>query len=170
MPTRRYKFLWAMIMLTFFGFLFHHMRDWFTASTAPQATQSQPIKQAKPHYTPPPIQTNRTVSVQLTTATTNANPFLFYADKTKVTIHLGEPTTVYFYVKNLSDKAQHFRAIPHVAPKAVATYFERTQGFGVKTFVIESGKVMRLPVSFYIDTHLPQSVSHLTLNYTLFLL
>ena len=93
--------------------------------------------------------------------------------QTEVTTHLGEPTEVYFYSKNLSDKPVVARAVYNVTPFKVGPYFTKTQCFCFTNEVLKPGESARMPVVFYVDPQLAKDantadVETITLSYTFF--
>jgi cytochrome c oxidase assembly protein subunit 11 len=107
---------------------------------------------------------------------TNVAPGLdwdFKPLQSQVTTHLGEPTEVYFYSKNLSDKPIVARAIYNVTPFKVGPYFTKTQCFCFTNEILKPGESARMPVVFYVDPKLAKDantaeVTTITLSYTFF--
>lgn len=93
--------------------------------------------------------------------------------QSQVTTHLGEPTEVYFYSKNLSDKPIVARAVYNVTPFKVGPYFTKTQCFCFTNELLKPGESARMPVVFYVDPKLAtdantSDVDTITLSYTFF--
>jgi len=107
---------------------------------------------------------------------TNVAPGLdweFRPLQAQVTTHLGEPTEVYFYSKNLSDHPIVARAIYNVTPFKVGPYFTKTQCFCFTNEILKPGESARMPVVFYVDPQLAKDantadVNTITLSYTFF--
>ena len=107
---------------------------------------------------------------------TNVAPGLdwdFKPLQAQVTTHLGEPTEVYFYSKNRSDKPIVARAIYNVTPFKVGPYFTKTQCFCFTNEILKPGESARMPVVFYVDPKLATDantadVGTITLSYTFY--
>ena len=107
---------------------------------------------------------------------TNVAPGLDWEFKplqSQVTAHLGEPTEVYFYSRNRSDKPVVARAIYNVTPFKVGPYFTKTQCFCFTNELLKPGESARMPVVFYVDPKLAtdantRDVDTITLSYTFF--
>lgn len=173
MVARTGKWLWIVVMIVLFAAIFHHVRSWLVTSL----TSSVNTHKATPTPTPTrivppsvPVETDRYIHVQLTTATTTANPFLFYADETAIIVHPGERKTIYFHVKNLSEQPAAFQTVLHISPENFSHYLKQVKKKNKKHEVLKPKQEITLPVTFFIDPHLPRSLSHLTLNDTLFLI
>jgi cytochrome c oxidase assembly protein subunit 11 len=107
---------------------------------------------------------------------TNVAPGLdwdFKPLQSQVVAKLGEPTEVYFYSKNLSDKPIVARAVYNVTPFKVGPYFTKTQCFCFTDELLKPGESARMPVVFYVDPKLAtdpstSDVDTITLAYTFF--
>lgn len=107
---------------------------------------------------------------------TNVAPGLnwdFTPLQSQVVAHLGEPTQVYFYSKNLSDKPIVARAIYNVTPFKVGPYFTKTQCFCFTNELLKPGESAKMPVVFYVDPKIAtdantSDVDTITLSYTFF--
>lgn len=93
--------------------------------------------------------------------------------QSQVVARLGEPTEVYFYSKNLSNKPIVARAVYNVTPFKVGPYFTKTQCFCFTDELLKPGESARMPVVFYVDPKLATDpstadVDTITLSYTFF--
>jgi cytochrome c oxidase assembly protein subunit 11 len=115
----------------------------------------------------------RTVIVHFDANVAPGLPWEFRPMQNEVVTHLGEPTQVYFYSKNLSDKPVVARATYNVTPYKVGTYFAKTQCFCFTEELLKPGEEARMPVVFYVDPKLATDrstadVTNITLSYTFF--
>ncbi len=115
----------------------------------------------------------RTVVVRFDTNVAPGLDWEFKPLQAEVTTHLGEPTEVYFYSKNLSDEPVVARAVYNVTPFKVGPYFTKTQCFCFTNEVLKPGESARMPVVFYVDPKLAKDrntsdVETITLSYTFF--
>jgi cytochrome c oxidase assembly protein subunit 11 len=115
----------------------------------------------------------RTVVVRFDTNVAPGLDWEFKPLQAQVTTHLGEPTEVYFYSKNLADRPIVARAIYNVTPFKVGPYFTKTQCFCFTNEILKPGESARMPVVFYVDPQLAKDantsdVETITLSYTFF--
>ena len=115
----------------------------------------------------------RTVVVRFDTNVAPGLDWEFKPLQAQVVTHLGEPTEVYFYSKNDSDKPIVARAIYNVTPYKVGPYFTKTQCFCFTNEVLKPGESAKMPVVFYVDPQLykdpdTSDVNTITLSYTFF--
>jgi cytochrome c oxidase assembly protein subunit 11 len=107
---------------------------------------------------------------------TNVAPDLdweFKAEQRSVETHVGLPTTVFFYAKNLSKDTIVARATYNVTPDAAGYYFTKVQCFCFTEEKLKPGESARMPVVFYVDPEMltdgdAQSVRTITLSYSFF--
>lgn len=114
------------------------------------------------------IQYNRNVTVEFSTTSARANPFIFYPAKNEITLHPGQQVRAYFYVQNRTDEAQSFLALASSAPSNSARYLSRFDDFSAKNITVAGGQTLKLFVDLSVDTHIPSGANLVTLNYTLF--
>ncbi len=116
---------------------------------------------------------NRTVIVRFDTNVEPGLPWEFKPLQEQVVTHLGEPTEVYFYSKNLSKQPIVARAVYNVTPYKIGPYFTKTQCFCFTNELLKPGESARMPVVFYVDPKLAKDpntaeVQTITLSYTFF--
>jgi cytochrome c oxidase assembly protein subunit 11 len=97
----------------------------------------------------------------------------FRPEQTDVSVEVGEPTTIYYYAKNLSDKPVVAHAVFNVSPFQVAPYFFKIECFCFTDEKLGPGESARMPVVFYLDKQLLQDKEALalrraTLSYTFY--
>jgi cytochrome c oxidase assembly protein subunit 11 len=100
-------------------------------------------------------------------------PWEFRPEQTSVTTHFGEPTKIYYYAKNNSNRTLVGRAIFNITPFAAAPYFFKIQCFCFTDEKLEPGESARMPVVFYVDEQMLKDsdssmLTQLTLSYTFY--
>jgi len=100
-------------------------------------------------------------------------PWEFKPEQQKVTTHFGEPTKVYYYAKNTSDKTLVGRAVFNVTPFAAAPFFFKIECFCFTDEKLAPGESARMPLVFYVDQEMlkdpdAEMLTELTLSYTFY--
>ncbi len=100
-------------------------------------------------------------------------PWEFRPEQQRVTTHFGEPTKVYYYAKNNSDKTLVGRAVFNVTPFAAAPYFFKIECFCFTDEKLKPGESARMPLVFYVDQEMlkdsdAKMLTELTLSYTFY--
>ena len=88
-----------------------------------------------------------------------------------VRVQTGETKTVFYRVKNRSDKPQTGMATFNVAPDQYGGFFNKIQCFCFTEQTLEPGETMDMPVVFFLDPAMEQNetlkrMSGVTLSYT----
>jgi cytochrome c oxidase assembly protein subunit 11 len=107
---------------------------------------------------------------------TNVAPGLdweFRPEHPFVKTHIGLPTTVFFFAKNLSKDTVVGRATYNVTPDPAGYYFTKTQCFCFTQEKLAPGEEARMPVVFYVDPEMltdeeSSSIRTITLSYSFF--
>jgi len=100
-------------------------------------------------------------------------PWDFRPEQRSVVTHLGEPTKVYYYAKNNSDRTLVARAVFNVAPFATAPYFFKIECFCFTNEKLGPGESARMPLVFYVDEEMlkdpdAEMLREITLSYTFY--
>ena len=114
------------------------------------------------------VDTSRTVQVQFISTTMPGMPWEFSAAEPRVTVHPGEIATVSFRVRNMTSSTITGQAIPSVSPGKAASHLQKLDCFCFQKQTLAPGEVRDMPVSFIVDSRLPDDVSALTLSYSFF--
>ena len=112
--------------------------------------------------------TNRTVTVQFVASVNSKLPWTFVPELTRVEVHPGKLTDVWFDAKNNGNEAIIGNAVPSVAPSTASSFFTKTECFCFTQQMLKAGEARRMPVRFFVDTRLPKNVHELTLSYTFY--
>jgi cytochrome c oxidase assembly protein subunit 11 len=113
------------------------------------------------------VDTSRKVTVQFITAT-NGLPWDFKPMTQSVVVHPGQATPVDFYAHNRGRVAMVGTAVHSVSPSEGARYFVKTECFCFNEQRLEAGEEQVMPVRFIVSSHLPATVSTMTLAYTFY--
>jgi cytochrome c oxidase assembly protein subunit 11 len=122
--------------------------------TAEQATRSA-------------VDTSRFVTVQFI-SNTNGLPWDFYPRQKAVRVHPGEATPVEFVARNRAHAMMWGTAVHSVSPSEGARFFIKTDCFCFNQQQLQAGQERVMPVRFIVSSHLPKTVSTMTLSYTFF--
>lgn len=83
-------------------------------------------------------------------------------------VHPGELIHTTFLATNLSSQASVGQAVPSVSPGQGAAYFNKTECFCFNQQPLAAKQNAELPLIFFVDPELPESINTLTLSYTLY--
>ncbi|MFC6788240.1 cytochrome c oxidase assembly protein [Methylobacterium komagatae] len=100
-------------------------------------------------------------------------PWKFAPEQNQVEAKLGETKTVFFRVKNTSDKPTAGVATFNVQPGLMGGYFVKVACFCFNEQTLQPGETIDVPVVFYIDPAVRDDsntahLSEMTLSYTYF--
>lgn len=115
----------------------------------------------------------RTVKVLFDANVATDLPWEFRPEQNKVVAHIGEPTKVYYYAKNTSDRTIVARAVYNVTPFKIAPYFFKIECFCFTEEKLAPGESARMPLVFYVDDQALkepnlEDVTTITLSYTFY--
>lgn len=100
-------------------------------------------------------------------------PWEFHPMQRKVETELGQPTKIYYYARNDSDKTVVARATFNVTPYSAAGYFFKIHCFCFTNEKLGPGESAKMPVVLYVDQQFAKdpNTRHLktiTLSYTFY--
>jgi cytochrome c oxidase assembly protein subunit 11 len=115
----------------------------------------------------------RTVAVRFDSNVSGGLPWKFEPEKSEITVHIGEVTTVYYTVTNESARRTTGQAAYNVAPLTVGAYFDKINCFCFTEQTFEPGEKRELAVVFYVDPsivedHENDGLNTITLSYTFY--
>ena len=114
------------------------------------------------------VDPSRTVTVELVTTISRGMPWQFKTMTRRMEVHPGELNEVMFYAKNISSETITGQAVPSVAPSQASFYVSKTECFCFDQQTLTAGQEIDMPMKFYIDPDLPESVHTVTMSYVLF--
>ena len=116
----------------------------------------------------PVIDSSRLVKVQFIANLNENMPWQFKPMTKSIKVHPGQPTTINYYAKNNTQHVITGQAVPSVAPGLAAAYFQKTECFCFTQQELKPGEEKLMPVTFVVDSQLPQQMNELILSYTFF--
>ncbi|VAW59723.1 Cytochrome oxidase biogenesis protein Cox11-CtaG, copper delivery to Cox1 [hydrothermal vent metagenome] len=117
----------------------------------------------------PVVDEKRLVKVTFLASLNESMPWKFRPQQTSVEVHPGQPTTITYIAKNNASYTITGQAVPSVAPGLAAAYFQKTECFCFTQQALKPGEEKVMPVTFIVDSQLPEDMNELTLSYTFFI-
>lgn len=119
-------------------------------------------------YKPMTIDTSRVITVEFMANIQQDMPWEFTPEVKRMQVHPGELVRTNFNAKSLALATTVGQAIPSVSPGQGAAYFNKTECFCFNQQLLAAQSSAALPLIFYVDPDLPDTISTLTLSYTLY--
>ncbi|MBE24286.1 MAG: cytochrome c oxidase assembly protein [Rhodospirillaceae bacterium] len=121
----------------------------------------------------PSVVGSREMTIRFNADVNRDLPWEFRPVNGKVMVRVGEPTLVYYRVKNLSDKTIIGTATYNVTPLRAGSYFSKIDCFCFAEQELKPGETVDLPVSFFVETSIEsdpsmEGINTVTLSYTFF--
>lgn len=119
-------------------------------------------------------QIDRTVNVRLDANVAPGLDWSFAAEQGSVDVKLGETKTVFYKLKNRSNRELAGMATYNVQPEQAGNSFAKLQCFCFNEMVLKPGEAIEVPVVFFVDPSLADnkdigpSIKQITLSYTFF--
>ncbi len=111
---------------------------------------------------------DRLVTIQFLGIVGTGMPWEFRPMEHQLQVRPGTLYTTEFYVRNRASQPVTGQAIPSVSPGLAAIYLHKTECFCFTQQQLDGGEKMEMPVTFFIDTDLPEDIKTLSLSYTLY--
>jgi cytochrome c oxidase assembly protein subunit 11 len=111
---------------------------------------------------------DRTVTIQFLAQVGNGMPWEFRPMERQMRVQTGQSYTTHFYVRNRASEAVTGQAVPSVSPGVAALHLHKTECFCFTQQRLEAGEAMEMPVTFIVDSALPEDIQTFSLSYTLF--
>lgn len=170
-PSHKKVFIiagFAAVMMFFFGFAIVPVYSKICKLTGinTSAPDSQLITQTEADNRHPDL--SREVTVQFIAMDDMGMPWDFYPRTKSVTVHPGETTKVFFYVKNTTLKTMTVQAIPSMTPTDAMAHFHKIECFCFRQQTLDGRASKDMPLVFNIDKNIPKDIHVITLAYTLF--
>ncbi|KJY84482.1 cytochrome C oxidase assembly protein [Vibrio galatheae] len=112
--------------------------------------------------------TSRLIRVEFMAHNHHAMPWSFVPAQTSMDVHPGQVIQTYYHAENLSSHDIVGQAVPSVSPGLGATYFNKIECFCFTQQPLRSNAKADMPLIFYIEPDIPDSIQTLTLSYTLY--
>ncbi len=114
----------------------------------------------------------RTVDVAFDASVDPALPWRFFPKQKQVTVHLGEPTLIYFRAENMANMPVKGQATFNVLPLDAGQYFNKIQCFCFNEQTLKPGEGVDMAVQFFVDPAYDKNPdvrnATITLSYTFF--
>lgn len=114
------------------------------------------------------VDTSRIVTVEFISQVQTGMPWKFEPQTKRLEVHPGELIHTAFLAQNVADRAIVGQAIPSISPGQGAAYFNKTECFCFNQQHLAALTSAELPLIFFVDPQLPESIHTLTLSYTLY--
>ncbi len=114
------------------------------------------------------IDESRIIRVQFMAHVSNGMPWKFAPQVTHMDVHPGQVIQTAFLANNLSGDELVGQAVPSVSPGLGATYFNKIECFCFNQQPLSAKADAEMPLIFYIEPDIPDSIHTLTLSYTLY--
>jgi len=121
----------------------------------------------------PGVAGERIITVQFDAGVAKGMPWRFKPVQREVKVRLGEETLAFYQATNPLERAVMGTATYNVTPHKAGPYFSKIDCFCFTEQVLEGGKSVDMPVSFYVDPEIVNDrnlddVRTITLSYTFF--
>ncbi|GMQ48224.1 cytochrome c oxidase assembly protein [Vibrio sp. 10N] len=111
---------------------------------------------------------SRTIRVEFMAHVNPDMPWSFKPEKMALEVHPGEVIQTAYFAHNQSNQSLIGQAVPSVSPGTGATYFNKIECFCFNHQPLEGKGKAEMPLIFYIEPDIPDSIHTLTLSYTLY--
>lgn len=112
--------------------------------------------------------TSRLIRVEFMAHNNQAIPWSFVPAQTFMQVHPGQVIQTAYHAENLSSRDIVGQAVPSVSPGLGATYFNKIECFCFDQQPLQAAGKAEMPLIFYIEPDIPDTIHTLTLSYTLY--
>lgn len=114
------------------------------------------------------VDETREIRVQFIAANQVGEPWEFGPSQKDIQIHPGARYEVTYFARNPTDRDMVLQAIPNVLPAQAVSYLHKVECFCFNRQPLAAGEYVEMPLIFFVDPELPQSVHTITLTYSVF--
>ncbi|MGR5300936.1 cytochrome c oxidase assembly protein [Vibrio alfacsensis] len=111
---------------------------------------------------------SRTIRVEFMAHVSPDMPWEFKPKVLSMDVHPGEVVQTEYLAFNQSDQNLVGQAVPSVSPGTGAAYFNKIECFCFNQQPLDGKQQASMPLIFYIEPDVPNSIHTLTLSYTLY--
>jgi len=154
------------ILMFGFGYLMVPLYDVFCDLTGINGKTGDAISTAQAQQME--AETTRELKLEFVASVNQDGPWEFRPSHTSMVIHPGQTYTATYYARNLRDIPATTQAIPSVSPAKAAPHLNKTECFCFTEQKFKANEMREMPVTFVVDSNIPEDVDTLTLSYTLF--
>lgn len=112
--------------------------------------------------------TSRVVRVEFMAHNHHNVPWRFEPERMSMDVHPGEVIQTAYRAENISARDIVGQAVPSVSPGMGASYFNKIECFCFNQQPLKASASAEMPLIFYIEPDIPESIHTLTLSYTLY--
>ena len=116
----------------------------------------------------PGVVVERDVKIQFLAQVGKGMPWEFRPTQSHVSVRPGELITTTFYARNRAGMPVTGQAVPSVTPGLAALHLHKVECFCFVQQVLAAGEEVEMPVTFYVDADLPETIGTLSLSYSMF--
>ncbi len=116
----------------------------------------------------PAVDQSRVIHVELVAQVNQDMAWQFTPKVVSIDVHPGQVVKTAYLAVNLADARMVGQPVPLVAPLLAAAHVNKIDCFCFKPIALEAQQSIELPLVFYIQPSLPESITSLTLTFTLF--
>ena len=114
------------------------------------------------------VDTSRTIRVRFATNVERRLPWEFGASEYFVEVHPGQQHLMNFHAMNLSAQTVTGKAVYDINPPEAAPYFRKVECFCFIEQDLGPRESMDMPLYFWFDPDIPDTVRNVTIGYTFF--
>ncbi len=114
------------------------------------------------------VDEERLVKVEFISALNQAAPWAFGPAVKSMMVSPGKPYQTHYIATNQLNQVMIGQAVPSVAPNVAASYFNKTECFCFTQQEFQANEEKHMPLTFVVDSGLPEDVTTVTLSYTFF--
>ncbi|PCD89174.1 Cytochrome c oxidase assembly protein CtaG [Vibrio mediterranei] len=111
---------------------------------------------------------SRTIRVEFMAHINPDMPWTFKPETIYLDVHPGEVIQTAYLAKNNASQSIVGQAVPSVSPGTGAAYFNKIECFCFNHQPLDANGEAEMPLIFYIEPDIPESIHTLTLSYTLY--
>ncbi|ASI92121.1 MULTISPECIES: cytochrome c oxidase assembly protein [Vibrio] len=111
---------------------------------------------------------SRTIRVEFMAHINPDMPWTFKPETIYLDVHPGEVIQTAYLAKNNASQSLIGQAVPSVSPGTGAAYFNKIECFCFNHQPLDANGEAEMPLIFYIEPDIPESIHTLTLSYTLY--
>ncbi|KOO04771.1 cytochrome c oxidase assembly protein [Vibrio nereis] len=111
---------------------------------------------------------SRVIKVEFMAHPNQDMPWSFEPKQTLMDVHPGQVIQTAYVAKNLANHRIVGQAVPSVSPGLGASYFNKIECFCFNKQPLAGQEQAEMPLIFYIEPDIPESIHTLTLSYTLY--
>ncbi|OIN24299.1 cytochrome c oxidase assembly protein [Vibrio barjaei] len=111
---------------------------------------------------------SRTIRIEFMAHINPDMPWTFKPETIYLDVHPGEVIQTAYLAKNNASQSLIGQAVPSVSPGTGAAYFNKIECFCFNHQPLDANGEAEMPLIFYIEPDIPESIHTLTLSYTLY--